>query len=81
MKGTTMVEQAHSEQARDKTLADSFPASDPPANSGITGAEPPAKPPHERGIEERPTGLPTDDRHGAETAHQWEHETKPQPKP
>lgn len=47
----------------DKTREDSFPASDPPASTGITGTEPPAKPPHQRGIEERPTGTPTSDRH------------------
>jgi hypothetical protein len=61
----------------DKTLEDSFPASDPPASTGITGAEPPAKPPHQRGIDERPTGTPNSDRHATETAHQWEHEKKP----
>jgi hypothetical protein len=62
------------ESNRDKTLADSFPASDPPPNAGVTGAEVPDKPPHDRGIEDIPTGLPTSDRHGTETAHQWEHE-------
>jgi hypothetical protein len=66
---------------QDQNLKDSFPASDPPANSGITGAEPagaepPKKPPEDRTIEEVPTGLPTSDRHATETAHQWEHETK-----
>lgn len=74
-----MADQAHSERVRDKSLEDSFPASDPPANSGTTGAEVPAKPPNERDIEEIPTGTPNADRHGAETAHQWENETKPQP--
>nr|WP_294519381.1 hypothetical protein [uncultured Rhodopila sp.] len=66
-----------SDRDQDETLKDTFPASDPPANSGVTGAEPPNTPPHERTIEESPTGLPTSDRHGAETAHQWEHEEKP----
>jgi hypothetical protein len=65
------------EDERDKTLKDSFPASDPPANSGVTGAEPPDKPSQERNIDERPTGRPTSDRHATETAHQWEHEEKP----
>jgi hypothetical protein len=66
-----------SERARDDTLKDSFPASDPPAQSGITGSEPPDKPAEDRSEEERPTGLPTSDRHATETAHQWEHEQKP----
>jgi hypothetical protein len=65
------------ERARDKTLEDSFPASDPPANSGVTGAERPDKPSDERDVEEVPTGLPTSDRHGSETAHHWEDEAKP----
>lgn len=50
------------EQDHDKVLEDSFPASDPPANSGVTGAEPPAN------TSEIPTGRPTSDRSGAETA-------------
>ncbi|MEA2740847.1 MAG: hypothetical protein QOH05_4154 [Acetobacteraceae bacterium] len=72
-----MSTRAQSERKRDETLEDTFPASDPPANSGITGAGTPDKPPHERGIEERPTGTPTSDRHATETAHQWEDEKKP----
>jgi hypothetical protein len=67
----------HTDRDRDKTLDDSFPASDPPANSGITGAGTPYRPSHARGIDERPTGTPTSDRHATETAHQWEHEEKP----
>lgn len=66
-----------SDRARDKSLEDTFPASDPPARSEISGAEPPGKPPEHRDIEEVPTGLPTSDRHATETAHQWEHEEKP----
>jgi hypothetical protein len=71
---------ANSDRTRDKALEDTFPASDPPANSGVTGAERPAKPSHERSIEEKPTGTPTSDRHGTETAHHWEddpHEPAP----
>ncbi len=67
------------ERAQDKALEDTFPASDPPANSGITGGEVPAKPSHERGIEAIPTGLPTSDRHATETAHQREDEVKGPP--
>jgi hypothetical protein len=63
-----------SDRTRDKALEDSFPASDPPATSGVTGSERPDKPSHERTIEEKPTGTPTSDRHGTETAHQWEDE-------
>ena len=68
---------------RDQTLKDTFPASDPPANSGITGAEKTGsettdKPSHERAMDERPTGTPTSDRHATETAHQWENEEKSQ---
>jgi hypothetical protein len=72
-----MSADTQAERAHDNTQEDSFPASDPPANSGITGAESPDKPPHERDVSELPTGLPTSDRHGAETAHQREHQIKP----
>lgn len=74
-----MSSDTQSEKAHDKTLEESFPASDPPANSGITGAETPDKPSDQRGDEEKPTGTPNSDRHGAETAHNWENETKPKP--
>ena len=72
-----MSPQPDPENDRDKALKDSFPASDPPANSGITGAGKPDKAPDERDMDERPTGLPTSDRHATETAHKWEHEEKP----
>jgi len=62
------------DKTRDKALEDTFPASDPPANSGITGGEAHDKHPHDRGVEAIPTGLPTSDRHATETAHQAEHE-------
>ena len=64
------------ENKRDKTLEDSFPASDPPAHSGIVGPGRPEKPSHTRTIDERPTGTPTSDRHATETAHHWEDEHK-----
>jgi hypothetical protein len=58
------------ERNYDKTVADRFPASDPPANSGVTGAEPAKlKPPQQRDEDARPTGTPTSDRHATETAH------------
>jgi len=59
---------------------ESFPASDPPANSGIVGpqATPPHPPPSEdRGDAARPKGTPTDDRHRTETAYQREDERLP----
>lgn len=63
----------------DRAVEDSFPASDPPANSGITGprAARPRPSPHKRGDEARPKGTPTHDRHATETAYQWEHEKRP----
>ena len=59
---------SQTEREHDKTLEDTFPASDAPANSGITGAEPPET----TSTDPIPTGTPTSDRHGAETAHQGE---------
>lgn len=66
----------HTEDEHDKALKDSFPASDPPASSGITGAGPTDTPAGERTTAE-PTGHPTSDRHGAETAAQKEDEKAP----
>jgi hypothetical protein len=68
----------------DQTIADSFPASDPPSHSGITGVgrcEGPEQADdrgasHTRGHEARPTGSPNWDRHAIETAHSWEDEDK-----
>ena len=75
--------QKHDEAAdrrHDATVEDSFPASDPPANSGVVGprvAHPqrsvrPSS--HARDDEPRPKGTPTDERHAAETGHAWEDE-------
>ncbi len=80
-KETAMANQPQSERARDKTLEDTFPASDPPANSGVTGAEPADKPSSEPNIEEIPTGMPTSDRHATETAHHSEDKAPPSTKP
>ena len=74
-RGIAMSSKTHSERTHDKTLEDSFPASDPAANSGITGSEQPDKSSDQRNIQEQPTGTPTSDRHAAETAH----ERKPPP--
>ena len=72
-----MANKTETETNRDKALEDTFPASDPPSNSGVTGAQRPDKPSDERNTAEQPTGTPTSDRHATETAHQWEDETKP----
>jgi hypothetical protein len=69
MKELTMTDSAE-EQRRDKTVADTFPASDPPANSGITGAEPPTRAFEEPNTDALPTGRPISDRYLTETAHQ-----------
>lgn len=60
------------DDARDKVLKDSFPASDPPASSGITGGENAASTSDRRKVDEIPTGTPTSDRHATETAHHRE---------
>ena len=68
------------DRKHDQAVEDSFPASDPPANSGIIGprAHPPepnkARRPDKRSDEARPKGTPTHERHATETAYQWEHE-------
>ena len=63
----------------DQAVEDSFPASDPPGNSGITGprAARPRPAPHRRDDDTRPKGTPNHDRHATETAYQWEHEKRP----
>jgi hypothetical protein len=75
-----MSKSAHKEASHDKVLKDSFPASDPPSNSGITGTGAPHRSSRDRAIDERPTGTPNSDRHATETAHQWEYEEKPRAK-
>ena len=68
------------EERQDKVVEDSFPASDPPASTGIVGpgirrrGRTPA--PHERGEETRPKGTPNHERHATETAYQWEDEER-----
>ena len=59
----------------DKMIEDSFPASDPPATSGITGptADKP-RPASQRDDDSRPKGTPNRDRQATETA---QHEKKP----
>ncbi len=79
-KGIAMSSKTRSERTHDRTLEESFPASDPAANSGITGSEQPDKSPDQRSIQEQPTGTPTSDRHAVETAHHRENESKPSTK-
>ncbi|HTZ69169.1 MAG TPA: hypothetical protein VMB71_00825 [Acetobacteraceae bacterium] len=68
------------ERHHDQTVEDSFPASDPPANSGVVGPrgrhghDAGRTPPDERSEDARPKGTPTHDRHATETAHVWENE-------
>jgi hypothetical protein len=72
-----MTGTSHSEKAQDKTIEDSFPASDPPASGSTTGpGRTSDAPSSERDQDAIPTGYPTADRHAAETAHQWEDEEK-----
>ncbi len=65
----------------DRASADSFPASDPPSRTGITGAGEPAKKPlpplQDRDADAQPIGTPTSDRHATETAHQEEDQERP----
>jgi hypothetical protein len=79
------TERKRAERRRDEALEHTFPASDPPATSGITGGEPPTDPPekpsHERSIDEIPTGTPTSDRHATETAHHREDHDHVTPRP
>jgi hypothetical protein len=72
----TMLNEARSERTHDETLEQSFPASDPPAGSGITGSESSDKASDRRTSEDKPTGTPTSDRHESETTHQREDEVK-----
>jgi hypothetical protein len=71
------------DRRHDEAVEDSFPASDPPSNSGIVGprgthAHGEARTPsHRRSDEDRPKGTPSHDRHAAEAAHAWEDEKHP----
>lgn len=64
------------DEAQDRAMEDTFPASDPPANTGIVGPDSTTKPSEKPETAAIPTGTPTSDRHGAETAHHAEPEEK-----
>lgn len=60
------------ERQQDKAVEDTFPASDAPANSGITGAEPSGTTSTDANTDAIPTGRPISDRYEMETAHHSE---------
>jgi hypothetical protein len=67
-----MTSQPSKEKRLDETAKESFPASDPPASTGITG---PGKGSAGSGpgeTEPIPTGHPHSDRYATETAHHTE---------
>lgn len=81
-----LKDQPHNEV--DRASADSFPASDPPSHSGITGAGEPegrtSSPPpagNDRPDDAEPKGRPTSDRHAMETAQQREDQESPSKPP
>jgi hypothetical protein len=75
------------DEEHDRTLEESFPASDPPASTGITGPRvkdsdrlrqyTKSRAKDTRGDQAHPKGTSTNERHATETAHQREHEDRP----
>jgi hypothetical protein len=82
-----MTTQKKHDQAADRrhdtAVEDSFPASDPPANSGVVGPRgrhahgTTRTSPQQHDDADRPKGTPTDERHATETAHFRENEESP----
>jgi hypothetical protein len=58
------------DEKQDRAVEDSFPASDPPASSGIIGPRATPRRSHQRDEDGRPKSTPTHDRHAGETAYQ-----------
>jgi hypothetical protein len=80
-RGESAMAKQKDDERVDRAGEESFPASDAPASSGITGprvARPPRAAPasDKRSEEARPKGTPTHERHASETAYQWEHEER-----
>jgi hypothetical protein len=72
-----MTSHPSKEKQLDQTVEESFPASDPPSSTGITGPGKgggPGKSGAGRSAEQEPipTGHPTSDRYASETAHHKE---------
>jgi len=78
---TTRAMRDDAERRHDEAIEDSFPASDPPAQSGVVGPRGQhahgRTAPHKRGDESRPKGTRTDERHATETAPVWEDQAHP----
>jgi len=79
-----MMTGRRTDKMHDQTMEDSFPASDPPASTGITGprvgeGDRPTRDRKSRttGSSPRPKGTPTHERHASETACQGEDEKRP----
>jgi hypothetical protein len=71
-----MMRKNADDERHDRAVEDSFPASDPPASTGITGPRTrrATQRAPQRDDESRPKGTPNHERHTTETAYHREHE-------